>query len=222
MTMAFLQLLLTTPGSPHSFRPRAVRRTSRCASFRRPPLTRTTQSSSTPLTPSARPRSSSPRHAHTAPLALLRMQPSHRTSSSAHSCSVLPAAAPQLTRLSAPPFDRVQAFYENMHRALKPGGVVCAQGESAWLHLDLIKQCVGMCRKARGVPGDDGGWAPQRRAPSFLGPPSPTCRAACPPACATRRCSWVAASPTPSVRFRRTRPARLASSSAPKLAARQT
>lgn len=38
-----------------------------------------------------------------------------------------------------------------MHRALKPGGVVCAQGESAWLHLNLIKECVGMCREVRSL-----------------------------------------------------------------------
>lgn len=43
-----------------------------------------------------------------------------------------------------------------MHRALKPGGVVCAQGESAWLHLDLIKECVGMCREARTPLGETG------------------------------------------------------------------
>lgn len=34
-----------------------------------------------------------------------------------------------------------------MHRALKPGGVICTQGESVWLHLDLIKQCFEMCRE---------------------------------------------------------------------------
>jgi spermidine synthase len=29
-------------------------------------------------------------------------------------------------------------FYRNMHSALRPGGIVCTQGECQWLHLDLI------------------------------------------------------------------------------------
>ncbi|KAL7565842.1 hypothetical protein ACA910_007402 [Epithemia clementina (nom. ined.)] len=30
-------------------------------------------------------------------------------------------------------------FYKAMHAALKPGGIVCAQGECLWLHLNLIQ-----------------------------------------------------------------------------------
>ena len=30
-------------------------------------------------------------------------------------------------------------FYQNMHRSLKPGGIVCTQGECQWLHLNLIQ-----------------------------------------------------------------------------------
>lgn len=40
-------------------------------------------------------------------------------------------------------FDK--AFFVAMHRALKPGGVVCTQAESLWLHLDVIKALAGMC-----------------------------------------------------------------------------
>ena len=32
-----------------------------------------------------------------------------------------------------------EEFYTNVKRALKPGGIVCSQGESAWLHLKLIE-----------------------------------------------------------------------------------
>jgi spermidine synthase len=42
-----------------------------------------------------------------------------------------------------------QPFFANMHRALRPGGVVCTQGECLWLHLDLIKEVADMCREAR-------------------------------------------------------------------------
>lgn len=38
-------------------------------------------------------------------------------------------------------------FFEYMHRALKPGGVVCTQGESLWYHLDIIKSLAAMCRE---------------------------------------------------------------------------
>ena len=34
-------------------------------------------------------------------------------------------------------------FYRNMHAALKPGGIVCTQGECQWLHLDLIHKVIG-------------------------------------------------------------------------------
>lgn len=37
-------------------------------------------------------------------------------------------------------------FYESMHRALRPGGIICTQGESVWLHLDIIKEVTSMCR----------------------------------------------------------------------------
>jgi spermidine synthase len=33
-----------------------------------------------------------------------------------------------------------EEFYRNVHRALRPGGVVCSQGESVWLHLELIQR----------------------------------------------------------------------------------
>jgi len=39
-----------------------------------------------------------------------------------------------------------RAFFEKMHRALKPGGVVCTQGECIWLHADLIKDVLEMCK----------------------------------------------------------------------------
>jgi spermidine synthase len=33
-------------------------------------------------------------------------------------------------------------FYKAMHAALKPGGIVCTQGECMWLHLDLIRPLI--------------------------------------------------------------------------------
>jgi spermidine synthase len=36
-------------------------------------------------------------------------------------------------------------FYESMLRALKPGGVLCTQGECQWLHLELITSVVKAC-----------------------------------------------------------------------------
>jgi spermidine synthase len=54
-----------------------------------------------------------------------------------------------------------QPFFQNMHRALRPGGVVCTQGECLWLHLDLIKQVADMYREVRLAPA-----APRRAAPS--------------------------------------------------------
>ena len=33
-------------------------------------------------------------------------------------------------------------FYKNMHRALRPGGVICTQAESIWLHLPLVEELV--------------------------------------------------------------------------------
>ena len=37
-------------------------------------------------------------------------------------------------------------FYKLVHKALKPGGVTCSQGECVWLHLPLIKSMADMCR----------------------------------------------------------------------------
>ena len=37
-------------------------------------------------------------------------------------------------------------FFEKIHKALKPGGVVCTQGECVWLHVDLIKDVLEMCK----------------------------------------------------------------------------
>jgi spermidine synthase len=34
-------------------------------------------------------------------------------------------------------------FYANMHAALRPGGIVCTQGECQWLHLPLISKVIG-------------------------------------------------------------------------------
>ena len=36
-------------------------------------------------------------------------------------------------------------FFEAMHRALAPGGVVCTQAESLWLHLPIIQSLAAMC-----------------------------------------------------------------------------
>ncbi|KAK9840073.1 hypothetical protein WJX74_002937 [Apatococcus lobatus] len=38
-------------------------------------------------------------------------------------------------------------FFEAMHRALKPGGIVCTQAESMWLHMDIIKELARMCHE---------------------------------------------------------------------------
>jgi len=40
-----------------------------------------------------------------------------------------------------------QPFFEAMHRALRPGGVICTQGESLWLHLPLITELANMCKR---------------------------------------------------------------------------
>lgn len=34
-----------------------------------------------------------------------------------------------------------------MHRAVRPGGIICTQAESLWLHLDLIKALAAMCKE---------------------------------------------------------------------------
>lgn len=39
-----------------------------------------------------------------------------------------------------------EPFFKLMHRALKPGGVLSTQGESMWLHLDIIEAVCKMCK----------------------------------------------------------------------------
>lgn len=96
---------------------------------------------------------------------------------------------------------RCQPFFESMHRALRPGGVVCTQGECVWLHLELIKQVSDMFREA---------CAPDK---------------ACPPGLLTSaspRCSWGARYLMPTPPFPPTHPARSASCSAPRRATPRT
>ncbi|CAN4097607.1 unnamed protein product [Withania somnifera] len=38
-------------------------------------------------------------------------------------------------------------FFEAVAKALRPGGVVCTQAESIWLHMHLIKQIITNCRQ---------------------------------------------------------------------------
>ncbi|GLI64183.1 hypothetical protein VaNZ11_007375 [Volvox africanus] len=38
-------------------------------------------------------------------------------------------------------------FFEALHRAVRPGGIVCTQAESLWLHLDIIKALATMCKE---------------------------------------------------------------------------
>ena len=38
-------------------------------------------------------------------------------------------------------------FYTNLRECLKPGGVLCCQGECMWLHLDLITHVIGVTSK---------------------------------------------------------------------------
>ena len=44
--------------------------------------------------------------------------------------------------LPCPP---LQPFFEAMHLALAPGGIVCTQAESLWYHLGIIKSLAAMC-----------------------------------------------------------------------------
>ena len=37
-------------------------------------------------------------------------------------------------------------FYETLYETLKPDGILCVQGESFFIHLDLIKDLVSVCR----------------------------------------------------------------------------
>lgn len=46
-----------------------------------------------------------------------------------------------------------EPFFRSIERALKPGGVLCTQGECQWLHLDLIKDVATMCRRVFGEEG---------------------------------------------------------------------
>lgn len=38
-------------------------------------------------------------------------------------------------------------FFESVSRALRPGGVVCTQAESIWLHMHIIEDIVANCRQ---------------------------------------------------------------------------
>ncbi|CAH8382961.1 unnamed protein product [Eruca vesicaria subsp. sativa] len=38
-------------------------------------------------------------------------------------------------------------FFQSVARALRPGGVVCTQAESLWLHMDIIEDIVSNCRE---------------------------------------------------------------------------
>uniref|UniRef100_A0A7R9VY35 spermidine synthase n=1 Tax=Chlamydomonas euryale TaxID=1486919 RepID=A0A7R9VY35_9CHLO len=40
-----------------------------------------------------------------------------------------------------------EPFFRALHRAVRPGGIVCTQAESVWLHLDIIKALAGMCAR---------------------------------------------------------------------------
>ncbi|CAH1773261.1 unnamed protein product [Owenia fusiformis] len=40
-----------------------------------------------------------------------------------------------------------RSYYDLMKSALKPGGIVCTQGECLWLHLKLIKEMQDFCRE---------------------------------------------------------------------------
>lgn len=37
-------------------------------------------------------------------------------------------------------------FFESMAKAVRPGGVICTQAESLWLHLDIIKEITAACK----------------------------------------------------------------------------
>ena len=53
-------------------------------------------------------------------------------------------------------------FYRHVLRVLKPGGVVCAQGESAWLHMHLIESMMKMLRTLVGTLPTTAGGAAER------------------------------------------------------------
>ncbi|KAJ3072368.1 hypothetical protein HK102_006249 [Quaeritorhiza haematococci] len=50
-----------------------------------------------------------------------------------------------------------ETFYDLMRKALRPGGIICTQGECQWLHLNLIKQVLTNSRKM--YPVVDYAWA---------------------------------------------------------------
>ncbi|KAI0565925.1 putrescine aminopropyltransferase (spermidine synthase) [Gracilaria domingensis] len=42
-------------------------------------------------------------------------------------------------------------YYEIMHQSLKPGGLICSQGECMWLHANLIQPLIWSCRRLYAV-----------------------------------------------------------------------
>jgi spermidine synthase len=52
------------------------------------------------------------------------------------------------------------SFYGSVLRALKPGGVVAFQGESMWLHVDLIKRSFDGIHKHFPVAGYASAYVP--------------------------------------------------------------
>ena len=38
------------------------------------------------------------------------------------------------------------AYFKRLHSSLRPGGIICSQGECQWLHLSLIKETLDTCR----------------------------------------------------------------------------
>jgi len=40
-----------------------------------------------------------------------------------------------------------EPFFQYMHKALAPGGIVCTQAESQWYHLEIIKSLATMCKR---------------------------------------------------------------------------
>ena len=90
----------------------------------------------------------------------------------------------------------LQPFFQDMHRALRPGGVICTQGECMWLHLHLIQQVATMCREVRPQHGFHAGSSNA--------------------AAVTCRCLSAAPFHTPTPAFRRTPVAKSASCCAPR------
>ena len=40
-----------------------------------------------------------------------------------------------------------KAYYETLHQSLRPGGVICTQGECMWLHAKLIEPLLSFCKE---------------------------------------------------------------------------